>query len=37
MNWNILIYGVVVLLSLFYYLVKGRKVYAGPVEHLNKV
>ena len=36
MNWNILIYGVVVLFSLFYFMVKGRKVYAGPVEYLNK-
>jgi choline transport protein len=36
MNWNVLIYGIVVLFSLFYYLVKGRKVYTGPVEYLNK-
>jgi choline transport protein len=36
MNWNILIYGVVVLFSLFYFFITGRKVYAGPVEYLNK-
>jgi choline transport protein len=36
MNWNILIYGVVVVFSLVYFMAKGRKVYAGPVEYLNK-
>lgn len=36
MNWNILIYGVVVVTSLVYFMRKGRKVYVGPVEYLNK-
>jgi choline transport protein len=36
MNWNILIYGVVVIFSLVYFYAKGRKVYAGPVEYLNR-
>ncbi|EUC36330.1 hypothetical protein COCVIDRAFT_38996 [Bipolaris victoriae FI3] len=36
MNWNILIYGVVVIFSFIYFAVKGRKVYVGPVEYLNK-
>lgn len=35
MNWNILIYGVVVIFSLSYFFVKGRKVYVGPVQYLN--
>ena len=36
MNWNILIYGVVVIFSLGYFVAKGRKQYAGPVEYINK-
>jgi amino acid transporter len=36
MNRNILIYGVVVIFSLSYLVVKGRKVYVGPVQYLNK-
>jgi amino acid transporter len=36
MNRNILIYGVVVIFSLSYFVVKGRKVYVGPVQYLNK-
>lgn len=36
MNWNILIYGVVVVFSLVYFYLKGRKVYVGPVEYINK-
>ncbi|KAH8725675.1 amino acid permease-domain-containing protein [Phaeosphaeriaceae sp. PMI808] len=32
MNWNILIYGVVVIFSLAYFFVTGRKVYEGPVQ-----
>ena len=36
MNWNILIYGFVVIFSLAYFILKGRKVYVGPVEYLNK-
>jgi choline transport protein len=36
MNWNILIYGVVVSFSLLYFVFRGRKVYEGPVEYLNR-
>jgi choline transport protein len=36
MNWNILIYGVVVMFSLIYFWWKGRHVYAGPVEYVRK-
>ncbi|RMZ32688.1 hypothetical protein D0859_03188 [Hortaea werneckii] len=32
MNWSILIFGVVVLFSMLYYFLWGRKVYVGPVE-----
>jgi amino acid transporter len=36
MNWNILIYGVVIVFSLGYFVVKGRTQYVGPVEYINK-
>lgn len=36
MNWNILIYGTVVVFSLGYYMLYGQKVYVGPVEYLHK-
>ena len=36
MNWNVLIYGVVAIFSLTYFYVKGRKIYVGPVQYLNK-
>lgn len=36
MNWNILIYGIVIVFSLIYFAVKGRKQYIGPVEYINK-
>lgn len=36
MNWNILIYGVVVVFSLIYFVLRGRNTYVGPVEYLNK-
>lgn len=36
MNWNILIYGMVVVFSIAYFYVKGRKVYVGPVGYINK-
>jgi amino acid transporter len=36
MNWNILIYGVVVIFSLVYFVVKGREQYIGPVEYINE-
>jgi hypothetical protein len=36
MNWNVLIYGIVVLFSLVYFIIQGRKVYVGPVEYINR-
>lgn len=36
MNWNIVIYGAVVLFSLTYYLIVGRHRYAGPVAYVRK-
>ncbi|ORY16828.1 amino acid/polyamine transporter I [Clohesyomyces aquaticus] len=36
MNWNILIYGSVVIFSLIYFVFKGRHQYVGPVEYINK-
>ncbi|RMY19827.1 hypothetical protein D0866_12698 [Hortaea werneckii] len=35
MNWSILIFGVVVLFSMSYYFLWGRKVYVGPVEYVR--
>ncbi|KAI7235503.1 hypothetical protein KC330_g4243 [Hortaea werneckii] len=35
MNWSILIFGVVVLFSMAYYFIWGRKVYVGPVEYVR--
>lgn len=35
MNWSILIFGVVVLFSMLYYFLWGRKVYVGPVEYVR--
>jgi len=37
MNWSILIFGVVVLFSIFYFIVWGRKRYLGPVEYVRKL
>jgi uncharacterized ParB-like nuclease family protein len=37
MNWNILIYGVVVLFSLVYYAFSGTHRYVGPVEYARKL
>ncbi|KAF2472816.1 amino acid transporter [Lindgomyces ingoldianus] len=36
MNWNILIYGCTIIFSLVYFMVKGRHMYVGPVEYINK-
>ncbi|CAO2648275.1 Nn.00g075420.m01.CDS01 [Neocucurbitaria sp. VM-36] len=36
MNWNILVFGVVVVFSVAYYFVRGRYRYAGPVEYVKK-
>lgn len=37
MNWNILIYGIVVVGSVLYYYLKGRHRYVGPVEYVRKL
>lgn len=37
MNWNILIYGVVVVFSLLYYAFRGRYQYVAPVEVVRKL
>ncbi|KAH8204762.1 hypothetical protein TruAng_001096 [Truncatella angustata] len=37
MNWNILMYGAVVLFSLVYYVFSGRYRYVGPVEYVRKL
>ncbi|KAJ4403480.1 hypothetical protein N0V91_006532 [Didymella pomorum] len=36
MNWSILMFGSTVVLSIAYYFVKGRHVYAGPVTYVRK-
>lgn len=36
MNWSILMYGGVIIFALLWFVVKGRKVYVGPVEHIRK-
>lgn len=36
MNWNILVYGVVVIFSISYFLVRGRHRYVGPVVYVKK-
>ncbi|KAK0622509.1 amino acid/polyamine transporter I [Immersiella caudata] len=36
MDWNILVYGTVVVFSSGYYVVRGRFRYAGPVEYVRK-
>jgi choline transport protein len=36
MNWSSLMFGVTVLGSLAYYWVRGRHVYVGPVEYVQK-
>lgn len=35
-NWNILIFGAVVILSGIYFVAHGRKVYVGPVAYVKK-
>lgn len=37
MNWNVLIYGTVVVFSIVYFFVKGRYQYVGPVEYVRKL
>lgn len=36
MNWACLIFGAIVILSIVYYMVKGRHVYDGPVAYVRK-
>jgi choline transport protein len=36
MNWSILMFGAVCIISLVYYYFKGRYVYDGPVEYVRK-
>jgi amino acid transporter len=36
MNWNILVFGTVVVFSVAYFLVRGRHRYAGPVAYVRK-
>lgn len=35
-NWNVLIYGAVVAVSLTWFCARARKVYIGSVQYLNK-
>lgn len=37
MNWDIVIFGAVVLLSILYYIIRGRRTYDGPVEYVRKL
>lgn len=37
MNWNIVIYGVVIIFSLLYYVFRGRHRYVAPVEVVRKL
>ncbi|KAI5777063.1 amino acid/polyamine transporter I [Geopyxis carbonaria] len=36
MNWSVLIYGSILIVSLGYYYFTGRHVYVGPVEYVNR-
>ena len=36
MNWNILIHGVVIMFSLTYFALEGKRAYDGPVDYLKK-
>ena len=36
MNWAVLGYGAVIIFALIYYAIRGRHVYAGPVEYVHK-
>lgn len=37
MNWSIVVFAAVVLLSAVYFVVWGRKGYIGPVEYVRKL
>lgn len=37
MNWSVLVFGAVTMFSAFYFIVWGRKGYAGPVEYVRKL
>jgi choline transport protein len=36
MNWSVVIWGGVLILSAIYYVFKARHIYAGPVEYVRK-
>lgn len=36
MNWSSLMYGATLIFSIVWFLVRGRKEYAGPVEYIRK-
>lgn len=36
MNWAVLGYGSVIVFAIFYYVVRGRHVYVGPVRYVRK-
>ena len=37
MNWSVLVFGVVVLFSMVYFVLSGRKNYVGAVEYVRKL
>lgn len=37
MNWSILVWAVVVIFSILYFAIWGRKRYAGPVEYVRRL
>jgi choline transport protein len=37
MNWNCLVYGIVVIFALIYYLIWGKYHYNGPVVHVKPI
>jgi choline transport protein len=37
MNWAVAMYGGVMIFSLVYFVIWGRKVYRGPVEYVRKI
>ena len=37
MNWSVLVFEIVVLFSMVYFVIWGRKSYVGPVEYVRKL
>ena len=37
MNWSVFMFGVVMLFSVFWYFISGRKVYDGPTVEVDAV